>query len=235
MSLVGISGLVGTAGTNGFAGTTGAAGPTGLTGEDGVAGAKGDAGLAGLRGLPGQMGVQGVAGNDGLPGFIPAYGSFYDTTTQTNKAWVAEEAAVQPYKPTGVNSFTFNNSPVNKAGVTLAGSKILFAKAGIYNLQFSAQLYTSIKTSAEQIDIWLATNGKDEPFSNTQVQVPAIGGKIGKAVASWNFIVTVRESDFCELRWVSDEEKMSIAAVEVGSTPAGVAIPSIILSVVQVG
>jgi len=222
-SLVGIAGLVGitgSTGSTGFAGTTGIAGPIGLTGEDGAAGAEGAVGTAGEAGSAGQ---KGDAGPSGAAGFIPAYGSFYDTTTQSNS------------KPGEVNTFTFDRSPIKEFGVTVESGKIYFAKAGTYNIQFSAQLFTSTKASVEQIDIWLATNGKNEPYSNTQVQVRSLGDKTGKAVAAWNFIVTIQEHNYCELRWVSDEATMAIAAVEGGSTPAGVAIPSIILSVVQVG
>ena len=234
-SLVGIAGLVGISGANGFAGTAGVAGPAGLTGPTGVQGLIGLPGAAGAVGSAGLAGAKGDTGSPGSSGLTPAYGSFYDTTTQTNKAWVSAEASVVPYLPSTVNSFTFGNSSTQGAGVTVTGSKIIFAKAGTYNIQFSAQLFTTIKNTSEQIDIWLATNGKNEPFSDTQVLVPATGGKVGKAVAAWNFIVTVSKDDFCELRWVSDEQYMSIAAVPAEQTPAKVAIPSIILSVVQVG
>lgn len=226
VGLAGVVGIAGVAGTNGFDGTMGAAGPIGLTGASGADGVDGlslpgEKGETGLRGAAGPAGTQGVAGQ---PGFIPSVGSFFDTTTQPNSS-INE-----------VNAFIFNNDPIANSGVVLKEkSKVFFEKAGVYNLQFSAQLFTSTKASVEQIDIWLATNGNDEANSNTQVQVRSLGDKTGKAVAAWNFLVTVQEGDYCELRWISDEPTMSIAAVAADLTPAKVAIPSVILSVVQVG
>lgn len=226
-SLVGIAGLVGISGTNGYAGIAGAAGPIGLTGEDGtqgLIGLTGDDGLAGLRGLPGQDGAPGVSGNDGLAGFIPAYGSFYDTTTQLN------------IKVNETNIFTYDTVSFGGAGVSIEEKSLIkFANSGTYNIQFSAQLFTNTKATAEQVDIWLAKNGVNQEFTNTQVQVPSIGDKTGKSVAAWNFVVNVEKGDYCQLLWLSDQPSMSIAAVPAEQTPSKVAIPSIILSVVQVG
>lgn len=198
----------------------------------GISGLVGDAGNVGVAGATGQKGDKGLQGE---AGFIPAYGSFYDTTTQTNKVWKRDEASKTPYSPREFNAFTFDSSPIKEAGVTVKGGQIIFAKAGTYNIQFSAQLFANTAITAEQIDIWLSKNGSNVEFSNTQVQVPSIDGKTAKAVAAWNFVVRVEAGEYCELRWVSSAETMSITAVGAESTPAGVAVPSVILTVTQVG
>jgi hypothetical protein len=178
-----------------------------------------------MQGATGATGAQGLAG---APGFTPAYGSFYDMTSQGNPSI------------NSVNVMTFSNTSVATAGVSVATgpkgkSQVLFSKSGTYNIQFSAQLFTSTKASVEQIDIWLAKNGTSELNTNTQVQVHSSSDKTGKAVAAWNFLVTVAAGDYCELKWVADAPSMSLASVAATLTPTGVAIPSVILTVVQVG
>lgn len=231
VSLVGISGLSGSAGNNGFAGTTGVAGPTGLTGEDGAAGAEGDAGTVGVAGATGQKGDTGLQGE---AGFIPAYGSFYDTTTQKNTYY---NDMYDPYRPRGVNAVTFNAASINEFGVSVEGSKIMFANAGNYHFQFAAQLFTGNKEPnlTNQIDIWLKKNATKVPFSNTQVLVQSLPESTGKGVAVWNFVVSVGKGDICEIQWVSQAESMALEAKSKDSTPSLVGVPSVVLTVTQVG
>ena len=196
-------------------GPAGPAGPPGATGPGSV-------------GPAGPIGATGPAGPPGTDGFIPAYGSFIDTNDQANTV------------PNVANRMLFTETLVGNRGVTVvdggAGpSRIVFERAGTYNIQFSVQLYKNSNQSSEQLDIWLSTEGVNVPYSDTQVLVVSTAGKVGKGFAAWNFFLTVAAGEYAEIFWISDEPSLQLEAVAPVSTPAGVGVPSTILTVTQVG
>ncbi len=178
--------------------------------------------------MPGINGTNGTNGTNGADGFTPAYGSFADTSIQANTV------------PNAANEITYNTTLIGNHGVTITtgargNSHILFERAGTYNIQFSLQLYKNSNQTSEQIDIWLSTEGVSVPDSNTQVLVVSTAGKVGKGFAAWNFFLTVSAGEYAEILWVSDEPSLQLTSVPAGSTPSGVAVPSVILTVTQVG
>ncbi|MEY3909257.1 MAG: hypothetical protein RLZZ90_1164 [Actinomycetota bacterium] len=159
---------------------------------------------------------------------IPAYGSFIDTTSQANTV------------PNVTNRMTYNQTLIGNQGVTIANggngnSRVVFEKAGTYNLQFSVQLYKNSNQTSEQIDIWLSTEGANVPYSDTEVLVVSTAGRVGKGFAAWNFFLTVAAGEYAEILWISDEPSLQLQSVLATGTPAGVAVPSVILTVTQVG
>ena len=150
------------------------------------------------------------------------YGQFYDTTTQT-------AAAIDT-----AYAMKFNTNVINDKGVTIANNgsgaptRITFANAGTYNLQFSAQL-DSVTGSAQQIQIWFAKNGVADSYSNTTITVQ---GTSAETVAAWNYWVTVTAGQYYEIIWaVSNVGVQLVAATPTGIYPG---IPSTILTVNQV-
>jgi hypothetical protein len=149
----------------------------------------------------------------------PTYGSFYDTTTQTN-------SNVGNAIPVRYNSTDINN------GVTIAGAgntQITISDTGLYNIQFSAQI---AKTSggANDIYIWLDKNGTAVPNSATALYLT---GNNAKSVAAWNFVVDATAGDYYRLMWLAPSADVEILAqTAAGAVPA---IPSVILTVVPVG
>ncbi len=71
------------------------------------------------------------------------YGSFYDTTTQSIVSTTAAYA------------MAFNTTVVARDVSIVSNSRLTFAAAGIYNIQFSAQLENS-DTVEHDADIWLS-------------------------------------------------------------------------------
>ena len=161
-------------------------------------------------GVRGEIGPQGPTGTGGALGL---YGSFYDTSTQTNAA--------------SVNTVLINTTAESNGISIVSGSRITAASTGTYNIQFSAQLD---KTDAgdDTVEIWLAKNGVDLSWSNTVVMVHA---NDGKAVPSWNFVLSLNAGDYLQLKWYSADTAMRILSVAAGTRPA---IPSVILTVTQV-
>jgi hypothetical protein len=143
------------------------------------------------------------------------YGSFYDTSTQTNSP--ANTAHVMT-----INSMDGHNN------ITIVdGSKIKVTNSGIYNIQFSAQL-DKTDSGSDDVDIWLRQNGVDVPWSNTQVTMQ---GNNCKLVAAWNWMLPMSAGDYAQLVWSSADADMRILAQGAQTSPTRPAIPSLIVTV----
>ena len=143
-----------------------------------------------------------------------AYGSFYDTTTQT-------AAAINT-----AYAMTFNTTDLS-FGVTRGSptSRIYVDTVGVYNIQFSAQL-DNTSGGSHWIYIWLRINGVDVPYSASQVRLK---GTDGELVAAWNFVEKLNANDYFEIMWsVTDTAVQITSSAAVAPVPA---IPSVILTV----
>jgi hypothetical protein len=102
---------------------------------------------------------------------------------------------------------------------------VTFASAGIYNIQFSAQM---AKTGAgvDLTQLWLRQDGVNVPWTNTNFEVPATK----RNVAAWNFMISAAAGSNAQLMWSSAEATMEILSDPL-TTPQ---IPSLILTVSQI-
>ena len=151
--------------------------------------------------------------------YTPTYGSFYDTTTQTN-------GNVGNAIPISYNTTNINN------GVTIAGAgntQITIAETGIYNIQFSLQVRKT-DSGADTVYVWLDKNGAS--VANTATALFLTGSGAAE-VAAWNFVVSATANDYYRLMWMSTDSHVEIVAVTAGAVVP--AIPSVILTVVPVG
>lgn len=152
-------------------------------------------------------------------GELRYYGSFYSTQDQTNAGATSE------------NLLTYNNTDLSY-GVTIASSsQITIANAGIYNIQFSAQV-DKTDGGDDQIEIWLKKNGSNVANSST---VMTLHAQDGKAVAAWNWFVQAGAGDYYQIAWHSADTAMFINYITGGSSPTRPAVPSVILTVNKVG
>ena len=149
---------------------------------------------------------------------FPYYGSFYDTTTQTNSPNNTPRA------------MTFNSISGNYHVSIQNNSRITFDYSGTYNIQFSAQFDKSTGTPSI-VNIWLRQNGVDIPWSDTEITL----ANSSKVVAAWNFVVTEVNTSYIELFWASSDSNVQILSkpAQVSPYPAP-GIPSIILTVTPV-
>jgi hypothetical protein len=140
-----------------------------------------------------------------------AFGGFFDANTQT--AIVAT--------PTPMN---FSAPPYGQDINLISLSEIQVDNAGVYNVQFSAQVYRSAGSSNREIDIWFRVNGADVADSNTRMTVK---DNSVYHVASWNIFLNLVASDMVEIYWqVSDaniELRAEAAAASVPATPSIIA------------
>lgn len=144
--------------------------------------------------------------------------SAYDTTTQTNAG------------ATVANIFAYNTIDIQNEIEIINGTDIFFNNAGVYNIQFSAQVD---KTDAgnDEVEIWLEKNGTN--VSNSATIIELVGNN-AEAVCAWNWFVDAEASDFYRIMWHSDDTDVRLLARGTQSNPDRPEIPSIILTVSQV-
>jgi len=160
---------------------------------------------------------------NGTTGFITynkSFGSFTSNATQTNS-----NVGNAVY-------MTLNNDEGSNGVSIVSSSQITVARPGRYNIQFSAQME---KTDAgtDAVEIWLTKNGSSVANSATRLQIQ---GTNEKDVAAWNWVDNATTANtYYQIAWASTDANMQLVAIGSGSTLSGVAVPSLIVTVVPVG
>jgi hypothetical protein len=152
------------------------------------------------------------------------YGSFHDSSTQSITS------------TTDAYPITLNTTEIS-SGVTIGSvdSHIIVSKAGIYNVQFSAQL-VNVNVQDKDAQIWIRINGADVPWSTGFVSVPSShGGVSGHCLPSWNYFLTMAANDYVEFFWQATSTDVTLAALAAGTTPDTPETPSMIVTVIRVG
>ena len=148
------------------------------------------------------------------------YGQFYDMTSQSGSSG-------------SIQSMKLNTTDLSEGVSIVSGSQIKVENAGVYNLQFSAQLENTVNTNIV-FNIWFAKNGTSVPNSNTHVDVAkAQSAQLGKVPAAWNFLAHLNANDYLEIKWTCNDNG-GILHFDAG-TPSIPATPSVIATLTQVG
>lgn len=147
------------------------------------------------------------------------YGSFYDTSTQT----IAVAGTAYPIT---LNS-TAESNGVSRSSPT---SRVLFANAGVYNIQYSVQIeHGSGGGSGDNASVWLRLNGSDVANSASTMLITS-ATKYG--ILALNYVLTIAAGSYIELVWTSDTTAMKLSTIAAsGSIPQS---PSVILTAVPV-
>jgi hypothetical protein len=143
------------------------------------------------------------------------YGSFYDTTTQTNLT------------PNTAHVMTIDSVASANNITVVDGSKITVTNTGIYNIQFSAQL-DKTDSGSDDVDIWLRIDGVDVPWSNTRLTSHNNNAKL---LAAWNWMMPMNAGQYAQLVWSSADDQMRLFAQTAQTGPTRPAIPSLIVTV----
>lgn len=162
-----------------------------------------------------------VRGNGTSAMSLASYGYFYDLTNQT----LSSANTAYPMK--------MNTTDLQQGISVNNSSEITFSKAGIYNIQFSAQLDRSTGSAVENVSIWLRKNGVDVPFSTTDIFIVGSGDKAPQ-VAAWNFFQNVNDGDQIQIMWSATSNNILISYQAERTSPVRPALPSVIVSVNQV-
>ena len=211
----GESGPAGPQGATGERGATGSQGPIGPAGPTGATGATGATGSTGATGAAGATGATGPAGGFG------AYGSFYHTSTVT--------LAQNQVTPVPLNSIDF------ASGVSIVdGSKITFSVSGKFNIAFSSQIEKG-DSGTDYLSVWLAKDGANVPWSNTDVIITSSNTN-SRHVVAWNFFVSAVSGTFFQIMMTTTSSgQMTIKSVGAQTNPDRPETPSSIVTVNQVG
>jgi hypothetical protein len=150
------------------------------------------------------------------------WGSFYSDQDQ-----VATSTTV-------AYAITLNNTDPDSIGVSIvSNSRITFANAGVYNIEFSAQVDRVSGSGTDTIDIWFRKNGTDIPESNTVVTVSG-GAAAAKTVAAWNYMLDLLAGDYVQLMWRTSNVNLEFTHEAAGTSPTRPAVPSVIVTAHQV-
>jgi hypothetical protein len=164
----------------------------------------------------GQVTISSTSGGGGFNTATGSYGSFYDTTTQTNPV------ANIP------RSMSLNTTAITN-GVSISGSTNPFntyiktENAGVYDIQFSAQL-DKTDGGSDEIVIWLRKNGTDLTDTATTI---TLSSSTRKQVAAWNWFVNSAANDYYQIIWQSDDTNVRLLAEPADGHPG---IPSVIVT-----
>ena len=164
----------------------------------------------------GQVTISSTSGGGGFNTATGSYGSFYSTQTQTNVASTAR-------------SMSLNTTDISN-GVSISGSTnpyntyIKTENAGVYNIQFSAQVDKS-DFGPDEIWIWLRKNGTNLTETATSIKLT---GNADHQVAAWNFFVNAAANDYFQLMWYSTDANVRLHAEPAFGVVPG--IPSVIVT-----
>lgn len=125
----------------------------------------------------------------------------------------------------------FRTMDLSNQVTVVSDSRITFANAGIYNLQFSVQLENS-DTQEHDVTIWLRLNGVDVPGSSGFVAVVGKHGGInGHVLPSWNYLLSLSAGQYYELVWSTTSTSVTMPFIAAGNPPPSTA--SAIFTVTQ--
>jgi len=116
---------------------------------------------------------------------------YYDTTQQT--AATINTA----YKLKFGNTYFQNGIAVSGTG----GTTFTVTKPGIYNFQFSRQMW-STSASSKEIQVWIRKNGTDVGYSG---HAYTIHDNTSHQVAQWNFNIDLGANEYIEMMWATDD------------------------------
>jgi hypothetical protein len=113
--------------------------------------------------------------------------------------------------------------------VSIASSKITVVNAGIYNLQFSAQLENS-SNAPQDVFIWLKQNGTDIVGSTGKVGMPARKnpGDPFHSIVGWNYYLSMTAGQYVEIYWSTTSVDVSIQFYAASGSPTKPATQSVV-------
>lgn len=151
--------------------------------------------------------------------YTPVYGAFYSNVTQTNPVANAR------------NAMTFNNTTAANGVSVVSNSQLTVTKAGVYNIQFSAQV-TKTDGGIDYVEIWLGKNSANVPWSSTRLKLDTANEY---EIAAWNFVETANANEYFEIFWGTTDTAVKLVSIDSANTTMGIDVPSVIVTVTPVG
>jgi len=151
---------------------------------------------------------------------IGYWGSFWSNVDQTNAG------------ATTANLMTVNNSDPSNNGVQIGAtsSQIKVLNAGVYNIQFSAQVDKN-DGGTDEIQIWFLKNGSNIPDTT---RIFTSEGNPDRLTTVFNYTLSLVANDYIEIAWHSADLNMFLHHDVSGASPTRPETPSVIITVQQV-
>lgn len=156
------------------------------------------------------------------------------TTNVSHTAGVAVTEAAAVANATSSQAIGYDTTIYSNDVSIASTSQITFARAGLYNIQFSLQLL-NYTTSEDNVTVWLRLNGVDIAQSASVEQVNSKHGTSpGARILALNIFQQVTVGQYVELYWASDTGNTVLASFPAGASPVHPVSPAVILTVTQV-
>jgi hypothetical protein len=152
------------------------------------------------------------------------FGQFHDDTNQLH-------TSLDTPKAMELNSSDFYNGIVIQNDGFGRPTIIKIPSAGIYNLQFSAQLNRTSGVSLAKTSIWFRQNGVDILNSNTHVDLI---GSTKYLVASWNTFLDCQAFDEIQMMWSVSSLSITLIAEAPDLVVPHPATPSLIVTISKI-
>jgi hypothetical protein len=232
-----LSGSINVSGSTTFVGTHTLSGSNTITGNTVLSGSIIVSGSANFRnttftvtgsqfytGSSVYVGNQTITGSLSLTSNGTGTGLFINGQKQFNYLSAYHTASITPTQ--NVSGSFIYSTLVTSSGITINNSQITFANTGIYNIQFSAQIFTA---TGANVYIWFKRNGTNITNSATRIGPTSNNEYV---VAAWNFVDIFTSGSYVEIAYQSDQTNTQFQYVAAtGNIPA---IPAIIATVTQI-
>ena len=179
--------------------------------------------ITGSINVSGSLNVNGSIYKNGNKQFN--YGQWYSIENQTGSANTAYPMKME------VSVSELSGMYVGNNGSGLP-TRIYLQNTGLYNIQFSSQLYTTANQACD-FSVWFAMTGSNMANSNTDFTIEKINGG-GYMVAALNLLTPISSGSYVELFWSKTTANGQLLAKGTQSAPARPATPSVIVTVTQI-
>lgn len=154
------------------------------------------------------------------------------TTNTSHNAGDAISEVQGTGSSTTIGTLLFNNTSFSN-GVKASSdfTRVEFEFAGVYNIQFSAQLL-NFTTSEDNVTMWFAKNGSDIANSASVQQVNAKHGTYpGATILTVNIFEEFNAGDYVNLKWTSNTGDTVVGTYPAGTSPVHPVSPAMIFTV----
>lgn len=156
------------------------------------------------------------------------------TTNVSHNAGVPVTEAAAVANSTSSQAINYDTTIYNNDVSIVNSSEVTFARAGLYNIQFSLQLL-NYTTAEDNVTVWLKLNNVDVAQSASIEQVNAKHGQgPGARILALNIFQQVTAGQYIELYWASNTGNTVLASFPAGLSPVHPVSPAVILTATQV-
>ena len=150
-----------------------------------------------------------------------SYGSFKDTTQQNSGG------------ATSANLITINTTSIASDVSIVSNSRITYAKAGKYLINFLGQFFFSGGSSNLNITIWYAKNGTI--VDNSAYTFTTSSAQNDQVLGDLEDIISVEAGDYIEIYWWAGSTGVALKPTSAGANPTRPLSPSLNFNTWKVG